>query len=133
MMDDKSLYRARKRIRDCVSRIQEVSYELRRIAEEEVIPPTTEEYRKMVSGEEEVSYQAHLAGVLNQIRFHVLEVGVIAESHLERLTPKTWLRIVHYAPSVLQSLEHVVRHHFEPKNLPALPGYIPWDVKRNEK
>lgn len=131
-MDDSKAAKIRKRIIDCISRLQTVAMELREIAEGELGPPTPDEFESMKSGDGLVPYHAHLAGVLHLIRFHVLEVGVIYRNELYRNTPKTWGReqVIQLASDVERSLGHAVESHYlQPNNLPPPPGYKAWDEK----
>lgn len=135
-MDDSKLYEIRNRIIGCISQLQKVAIELREIAETELVPPTPDEFESIKSGDNLVPYHAQLAGVLNLIRFHVLEAGVIYRNELYRTTPKTWDRqlVVKLASNVERSLGYVVEAHYrEPNNLPSLPGYKPWDEKPKKK
>jgi hypothetical protein len=136
-MPEDDLYRIRKRIVGCVRRVQRVAIVLREISETELIPPTPEEYEVIASETEAdlVPFSAHLAGVLDLLRFHLLEVGVIYREHLKGVTPKVWDRqvIVRLDSQIERSLGYAVRYHYrKPNPEPPLPGYIPWDEQRKK-
>jgi hypothetical protein len=137
-MTEEDLYRIRKRIVAGMRRVQRVAIEFREIAETELIPPTPEEYRVIASETEAdlVPFSAHLAGVLNLLRFHILEVGVIYREHLKGVTPKVWDRqlIVKLDSQIERSLGYEVQYHYrEPNPEPPLPGYVPWDEPKKKR
>ena len=116
-MDDDPLSKVRKKTLDCVKRIQEIAFELRDIADNQLIQPTPDEIARMISGKEKISYQAHLAGMLWAIRGHLSEVGEIVEAH-GRMTPKTFRNMAHWSYGLLRNLT-------EP-----LPGSKEWDKRK---
>lgn len=77
----------KRRINKGVKEVQEVAKEFRRL-QEQIPLPTPKEFARMRSGDMPLSYEAHLAGLLYLIRFHVLEVGVII-NHQGRETRKS--------------------------------------------
>jgi len=77
----------KRRINRGVRKVQEVAKEFRKL-QEQIPLPTPEEFARIKSGEIPLPYEAHLAGLLYLIRFHVLEVGVII-NHQGRETRKS--------------------------------------------
>jgi hypothetical protein len=126
MMDDDSLYRVRRKILRCVSRIQEVAFELRAIADRELIPSPPEQQEETTRGIRLISYQDHLVGMLGLIRYHLLEVGSIVETHGIGLTPKTFRIRVHSSLEILDSLQKEVKRHHAPDKLRWVKE---WDKK----
>jgi hypothetical protein len=139
--DDETLIRVKRRMLKAIRLVQRAAIELREIVDsDEIIPPTPEELKLILSGQEEknIPFEAHLAGVLNLLQFYILEVGVVYEGRLKGWTPKTWDRAMFVSlwGDVEVHLEHAVRsyrvHRKEPKREP-LPGYKAWDEPRKKK